>query len=157
MRGFSFIINNEYFIVDVDVVHKTTQKLMVTPVPSAPEEIIGISNIKGKVITIFNLYRLLGHNERRKKDYNYRAVKAVIFKTLSNSAEQLGLLIDKPGNLVEIDDNAVKPPVMPAGSEESSCICGIAEINNMLFRIISIDSIIKKYKLNGGIENEEII
>jgi len=157
MKGFSFLVNNEYFTVDVDLIHKITQKLMITPVPSSPDEIIGIANIKGRVITIFNLYRLLGHTERRSMEYNYNVVKAVIFKAHSGSEDQIGLLIDKPGNLIDIDENAIRPPLLATGAEESFCISGIAEVDNKLYRIINIESIINKYKYYGGNDNVEKI
>jgi len=149
MKGFSFIVNNEYFAVDVDLVQKVTQKMMVTPVPSAPDEIIGIANLKGRVITILSLYQLLGHKERRNKEYSSRAVKAVVFKTLSGSEDQFGLFIDKPGDLIDIDNNTIRPPSLPTGAEDSFCISGIAELDNKLYRIINIDSIINKYKFKS--------
>ena len=155
MRCFSFLLNNEYFAVDVELVQKVMRKMTITPVPSAPDNVIGITNLKGRVITILNLCVLLGHNKKHDIEYGSRTVKAVIFKTFSDNEEQLGLFIDKPGSLVEIDDNTIRPPSLPTGTEESFCICGIAEINNRLFRIINIDSIINKYKHNGGIENVE--
>jgi len=155
MRGFSFLVNNEYFTVDVELVQKVIRKMTITPVPSAPGEVIGITNLKGRVITILNLCALLGHKKKYEEEYCFNKVKALIFKTHSGSEDQLGLLIDKTGNLIEIDDKAIRPPSLPAGAKESFCICGIAEINNRLFRIVNIDSIVNKYKLNGGIENEK--
>jgi len=157
MRGFCFHVNNEYFIVDVDLVHKVMAKMTVTPVPSSPEEVIGIANIKGRVITVFNLYRLLGQTERRSINYSYHAVKAVIFKSHFGSDDQIGLLISKPGNLIEIDDEIIRSPSLVPGAEENFCISGIAEVDNKFYRIINIESIITKYKLNGGKENAEKI
>jgi len=157
MRGFCFLVNNEYFIVDVDLVQKVMTKMSVTPVPSSPDEVIGISNLKGRVITIFNLYRLLGQTERRSMEYSYTAVKAVIFKPIFANDDQIGLLINKPGSLIDIDDNTIRSSSMEQGADENFCISGIAEVNNKLYRIINIESIINKYKLNGGIENVEKI
>ena len=151
MKGFCFLVNNEYFVVNVDLVQKVMRKMTVIPVPTAPDEIIGIANIKGRVITIFNLYRLLGHIERRNMEYSYHMVKAVVFKTFPGNEDQIGLLMDKPGNLIDIDDNAIRSPSLPTGAEESFCISGIAEVNNKLYRILNIESIITKYDyINGG-------
>jgi len=148
MKGLSFFINDEYYVVDVDLVQKVMRKMTVTSVPSATDEVIGIANIKGRVITIFNLYRLLGHTERRVMEYNYRIVKAVIFKSNPGSDDQIGLLIDKPGNLIDIDEENIRSPSLATGADESFCISGIAEVENKLYRIINIESIISRYKLN---------
>ena len=154
MRGLSFLVNQERFVVDVTLVYKVTRKMTVTPVPSASDEIIGIANLKGRVVTILSLYRLLGHREKRDAEYGARTVKAVVFKTLPGGEDQMGLFIDKPGDLIDVDDETIRPPSLPTGAEESFCISGIAEAGNRLYRIINIDSIINKYKYNGGAENE---
>jgi len=149
MKGFSFLVNKEYFAVDVALVQKVTRKMIVTPVFTAPDEVIGIANLKGRVITVLSLFQLLGHKERRNKECGSRAVKAVVFKTISGEEDQIGLFIDKPGNLIELDDNLICPPSLPTGAEDSFCITGIAEQDNRLYRIIDIDSIINKYKAKG--------
>jgi len=162
MRGFSFIVNNEYFVVDVEYVQKITRKMLVTPVPSAPEEIIGIVNLKGRVITILSLYKLLGNKEKRKIEIDVQEIDTVIFKSFSGSEDHAGLFIDKPGDMIEIDDESIHKPSLPAGAKESFCISGVFEIDNILYRIIDIESIINKYKhekyidikLSGGNENE---
>jgi len=151
MRGLSFLVNDEYYVVDVTLVHKVARKLSVTPVPSAPDEVIGIANLKGRVVTVLSLFQLLGHIERRNKKYNSRAIKAVVFKTLFGSDDQLGLFIDKPGNLVDIDDNNIRLPSFPIGADDSFCISGISEVDNRLYRIINIDLIINKYKIKDEI------
>jgi len=157
MKGFCFFLNNEYFTVDVDLVQKVMRKINITPVPSASDEVIGITNLKGRVVTILNLCVLLGSNKKNYVEYGHSTIKAVVLKTFSGNEDQLGLLIDKPGSLVEIDDKNIRSPSLPAGAKESFCICGIAEVDNMLYRIINVDSIINKYKYNGGNENVESV
>ena len=154
MKSFCFLVNNEYFAVDVELVQKVMRKIIITPVPSTPDDVAGIINLKGRVITILNLGVLLGQMKKQNIKYGSNAFNAVIFKTFSGNEEQFGLIIDKPGNLAEIDDKTILPPSLPTGAEESFCISGIAEIDNRLLRIINIDSIINKY--NGGNEDVEI-
>jgi len=168
MRGLSFLVGGELFAVDIDCVQKVVRKMKLTHVPAAPDEILGIMNLKGKVITIFSLTRLLGRRENRTGEYTYDTINAVVLKSFSASEDQMGLNIDKPGDLIDIDDDIICPPSLTTGALESFCISGIAEIGERLYRIISIDSIINKYKItdeetvgnmsigntsNGGIDN----
>ena len=153
MKGLSFLVKDEFFAVDVSLVQKVAREMTVTQVPSAPDEIIGLTNLKGRVITVLSLSRLLG-NRGKTGEKPGATVKVVVFKPLSNNEEQIGLFIDKPGELIDINDELIRPPSFPTGAEESFCISGIAEIENRLYRIVNIDSIIKKYICNGGVENE---
>jgi purine-binding chemotaxis protein CheW len=163
MRALSFLVGGELFAVDINGVQKVTRKMKLTYVPTAPDEVIGIMNLKGKVITVFSLTRLLGRKEERDGEHTDDAINAVVFKSFSDSEDQMGLNIDKPGDLIEIDDDIICPPSLTTGALESFCISGIAEMGQKLYRIIDIDSVISKYKnnseetakniSNGGINN----
>jgi len=144
MRVLSFFVADELFAVDVNRVEKVLRKMAVTRVVSAPDEVTGIANLKGSVITIFSLCRLLGRKEEQVLDM----VNAVVFKSFFGSEEQMGLGIDKLGELIDLDDNTICVPTLTTGAQDSYCICGVAELDNRLYRIIDIDSIINKYKNN---------
>jgi len=161
----SFSTDNEFFAVDVTLVQKVARRMTLTPVPTAPDAVVGIANLKGRVVTLLSLCELLGHRKNRAEAPDADAVDAVVFKSFSGGENQIGLVIDKPGNLIDIDDDAISLPSLTTGADESFCISGIAEVDNMFYRIISIDSIIERYKytgekagsttLNGGDENDE--
>jgi len=165
MRCLSFFTGNEFYAVDVTLVQKVTRKMTVTPIPTAPDAIVGIANIKGRVVTLLSLCELLGRKRKRDDEPGSYAVDAVIFKPFHGGGDQIGLVIEKRGNLIDIDDNTVSLPSLTTGADESFCISGIAEVDNKLYRIISINSIIERFKhtgdkvantmLNGGNENDE--
>jgi len=152
MRVISFFFDGELFAVDVNRVQKIVRKMTLTYVPTAPEAIKGIINLKGKVITVFSLYNLL---ERKKQGVCYdnkKEVDTIILNSFSGLEDQIGLIIDKPHNLMDIDDEII----CATGKDDSCFLTGIAELDNTLYRIINIDSIINKYNadtnvLNGGL------
>ena len=149
MRCLSFFTDNEFFAVDVTLVQKVARKMTVTPVPTAPDAVVGIANLKGRVVTLLSLSELLRRKKKRTEGSDAAAVDAVVFKSLSGGANQTGLVIDKPGNLIDIEDDAISLPPLTTDSEDSYCISGIAEVDDRLYRIISIDSIIERYKHTG--------
>ena len=165
MRCLSFFADNEFYAVDVTLVQKVVRKMVVTPVPTASDAVVGIANLKGRVVTLLSLSELLRHKKKRAEGSADDAVDAVVFKSFSGGENQIGLVIDKPGNLIDIDDDAISLPSLTTGAEESFCISGIAEVDNRFYRIISIDSILERYKytgekaantiLSGGNENDE--
>ena len=165
MRCLSFFTDNEFFAVDVTLVQKVTRRIKVTPVPTAPDTVVGIANLKGRVITLLCLRELLGRKKKRVEGSLANTVDAVVFKSFSGGSNQIGLVIDKPGNLIDISDSTISLPSLSTGTEESFCISGIVEVDNRFYRIISIDSINERYKysgekaantvLSGGDENDE--
>jgi len=146
MRGLSFLVDGELFAIDVNLVQKVIGKMTVTPVFSASDAVIGIANIKGRVVTILSLYKMLGHKERRESERITYAINAVVIKTDSGSKDQIGMIIEKPGELIDIDDDSIRHPSLTTDFEENFCISGIAEVGDRLYRIINIDAIMQEYR-----------
>ena len=149
MKVLSFVVADEAFAVDASLVQTVTRKLTVTPVPVAPVEISGIANLKGRVVTVFNLYELLAYKERRKDQRAVHAVNAVVFKSFSGSDDLIAVTIGQPGNLIDIDDDAVRRIDHEAGQGENIYVSEIAEAHDTLYRIVDIGSIMEKYKIIG--------
>ena len=139
MNGLSLLADGELFAVDVNMVQKVVRNMAFTPVPAAPDTVVGISNLKGGIVTLLSLAELLGHSR------SAQAVHAVIFKSFANENGQMGLLIDSPGNLIHIDETEVVPPNKAAAEEDISFISGLAELEGKLYRIIDIDSILNRF------------
>jgi len=164
MRGLSFLADGEFFAVDVTLVEKVVRKMSITPVPSAPDAVAGIANMKGRVVTVMSLSELLGTKKKRNRKNTATDVNAVVFKTFLDHEDQLGLIIDKPGNLIDLSDDAIRTPPLAAGPDESFCISGITEEDDKFYRIINLDSIRQKYTAGrdpttantsfGGIDND---
>jgi chemotaxis signal transduction protein len=127
MKGLSFLANNELYAVDVSLVEKLARRMAVTPVPYAPAVVAGVGNTKGKIITVFNPFGLGCAN----------TVNVIIFKPFSDGGGQIGLVIDKTGDLIDIDDEAVTLPRTEAGSYRAE----VAEAAGMLYRIIDVNNL----------------
>ena len=138
MNGLSLLTDGEFFAVDITRVKKVTRSLAYTPVPAAPDEVAGIANLRGGIVTLISLAELLGHGKSEK------AVHAVIFKPLANDNSQMGLLVDSPGELISINDAEILPPGFSAENIDMTFISGIAEVEGKLFRIIDIDLVKEK-------------
>ncbi|MCL2009568.1 MAG: chemotaxis protein CheW [Synergistaceae bacterium] len=150
MRGLSFFADGELFAVDAALVKKVVRNVAFTPIPAAPEAVAGIAGIKGRIVTVLSLAELLG----RKRDAQVvKPAKAVVFKPLTDGGDQMGLLIDKPGGLIDIDENKILPLPRAAEDEEKLCVSGMAEVEGILYRIINVDSIINRFE-EGEIYDE---
>ena len=142
MKGLSFHADGELYVVDASRVREVAL-MTVTPVPTAPEAVVGIANMKGRVVTILSLAAFLERD--REKNKGALTARTLVFKYITDSCDQMALLLDKPGDLVAISDDKILPP--PADS--AFFISGIAETEDALYRIIDIEAIIKRYKTDS--------
>jgi chemotaxis signal transduction protein len=135
--------DGDLYIVDVTLVQKVVRNIEYTPIPASPHAVAGIANLKGGIITVLSLAELLGRKRGE------QAVNAVVFKSSEISGDQMGLLVDKPGELVDISDDGILPPPLAEKEEEKFCISGIAEAEGVLYRIIDIDEIANRFRGSG--------
>ena len=147
IRSLSFFADGELYAVDVSLVQKIARNIEITPVPMVPSAVAGIANLKGKAITLLSLASLL----KRQGASNHVPDKAnaVVFKPFTGEDDQMALIIDRPGDLVEIDSASIVPPPLAEDAEAALCISGVAEANGTLYRILDINSILNVFG-NGG-------
>jgi purine-binding chemotaxis protein CheW len=150
IRGLSFLADGEFFAVDVTLVQKVARNLAVTPVPAAPEAIVGIANMKGRVVTVLSLAALFGRGrDKITGEKGAHIINAVVFKPFTEGDDQMGLFIDRPGDLIDISDKKILPLSLKTGAEEKFYLSGTAEVESNLYRIINIEAIIKRFA-DGG-------
>jgi len=153
MKALSLLAEGDLFAVDVTIVQKVIRNIPYTLVPSVPYAVAGIASMKGGIVTVISLAELLGHKRSE------QAVHAIVFKFLADSSDQMGLLIDMPGDLIDIDDSKIHLPVLTAGEEEKNCVSGMAEVEGKLYRIINVESIIKRFRDSGesGVDKKQVL
>jgi len=95
MKMFSFFAGDKTFAAPALLIQRVAKNMPVTPVPGAPDNIVGIAVVRGKVITLF---RIPGNFE-----YQIGQNHAVIFKPTS-SGDGFGILIDRPGELFDSEN-----------------------------------------------------
>ncbi len=142
-----FYADGERYAAEAALVQKITRNMEISPVPTAPAAVAGIANLKGKVITLLCLASLL--KRRGASGYDSNTANAVVFKPFAGEDDQMGLIIERPGDLIEIDDAAIVPPPLAQGEDAALYISGVAEVNGALYRILDIKSILDRFK-NGG-------
>ena len=140
MNGLSLVADGELYAVDVTKVERVVRNMAWTRVPAAPAAVAGIANLKGGIVTLLSLSELLGRGSSE------QALHAVIFKSFKKENGQMGLLVDSPGDLIDIIESDMLPSGVAAAGEESSIISGLAEIEGKLYRIIDVDSIPDRFK-----------
>jgi len=150
LRGLSFIIEDELYTADVTSVMKVIRNMAVTSVPAVSESVIGIINLKGMVVTILCLPALLGY-KRKEKYGESDLVNAVIFKPLTDGSDQMGLLIDSPGELIDIDDDEIQALPLNVSYEEKNTISGLSNVDGRLYRIIDIISIVNRFSESSSV------
>lgn len=119
-------IGEHRLAVDVRHVREVIRRPRITPVPSGPTYIAGLINLRGRVLTVFDMARCLDVREIEASGPTFilimRASSEIASATITGSAalepfEQSGLLVDTVGEICSVDDTELCPPPanMPIG------------------------------------------
>lgn len=155
----TFTLGDLYLGIDILLVREINRSIECTPVPGAPEYIRGMLNIRGRVITLFDLRKRLGWSDDeggdvdpdvRRKQYN------VIMKTRSEVMQisrevaeghcpwldPVGLVVDQLGDVRDIVDDNILPPPANLSGISADFVHGVVEFERNLLVILDVASVL---------------
>lgn len=100
----TFLLDDQYFGVDVQEVQEVIRYQEMTRVPLASHVVSGLINLRGRIVTAIDLRRRLGHSDRP-------AGKLPMNVVIRTGDDAVSLLVDEIGDVIEVDiDNFETPP-----------------------------------------------
>ena len=98
-----FKIGDEEFAIPVMEVQEVIKPQMVTPIPLAQEQIRGLLNLRGQIVTCVSLRELFGKNDDLERDHMNIIVRGV--------DGLFSLVVDEVTDIIDIDtDHLEKSP-----------------------------------------------
>ncbi|HOD54417.1 MAG TPA: chemotaxis protein CheW [Candidatus Cloacimonadota bacterium] len=148
----TFYVGDTLFGVNILQVKEINNQMKYTPVPDSANFIKGLFNLRGQIITIFDLAKRLGRpdTEIQGKTRNL-ILKTDIETTLirdKNKLEEIGsdavgFIIDKIGDVIEIDENDIQQAPANVGDISKEFIKGVVELKSDLLILLNVQEIIK--------------
>ena len=124
-----FNVNDEQFAIEANQVEGINEILNITKVPKAPEYILGLINLRGNIITILDIHKLLNMPQ-----YNSAENNIVIVNVKD---EVIGIVVDQVDEVVEIEDGNINPI-----ESQKNYIKGIVQIDNRIITLITLEKLI---------------
>ena len=119
-------------ILQIQEINKIMQR---TPVPQAPDYVLGVLNLRGKIVTIIDLAKKLGLGETTIAE----EARNIIVNCFDGSA---GLLVSRIGDVIEVqNDKKEKPPANMRGIE-GKYFSGVFKTDTQLIGLLNIDKVL---------------
>lgn len=127
----AFNINNQKYAVPLASVVRVVRAVEVTALPKTPEVIMGIINIEGRIVPVFDLHRRFGLSER-KVDVNDR------FIVTETPKRRVALRVDSVNDVVKIsiEDVIHAERVL----QDLEYVSGVVKLENGLILIFDVAS-----------------
>lgn len=132
----SFKLCGNLLGVDVTLVKEINRNVEYILIPGSKDHIVGFFNMSGQVVTLFNLAKLLNLGDMKAQE----KMMCIILKS-PKDPNQVGFLIDSPGDVLEyiMEENEVTPANV--GIEESEYIESVFKLKDELLMVINTKNI----------------
>lgn len=126
----NFEIEKEDYCLIVDDIQEILNYEIPTPVPGAQNEVVGILNVRGEIVTVLSGRRLLGLQDQQFDD-SWRII------TMQSNDIYYGLVVDSVKEMIEIDLDQIETAPNTSSLSSSELIMGTYHHKERL--IIALD------------------
>lgn len=133
----TFYLREQFFGVPSKAVAEVTRPLPVASLPNSPEWLAGIANLRGEVIPVLNLPKLL---DKESSETSNRAK----FVVLQSGDAAFAFVVDKLSEIVTLPTKSIEP----LQEKVSPNIFGKAEFKSNTLYLIDADRILSSLALS---------
>lgn len=132
----TFFVGDTYFGVDVLDVQEVLRHQEMTPVPKASDVIMGLINLRGQIVTAFDMRRRLGLSDRTdgKPPMNF------VVRTEDGA---VSLLVDEIGDVIEAGQESFELPPETVSELARDLIEGVHKLDGHLLLVLSTAKVLE--------------
>jgi purine-binding chemotaxis protein CheW len=132
-----FELGDESYAVDISRVQDINRMQEITEIPHAPESVVGVINLRGRVIPVIDLRKRFGLPDAvRTKD-----TRIVVVHLEGNL---IGVIVDAVSQVLRIPADIVEPPSPVLAGVDSRYLRGIAKLDDKLVILLDLDYVLSR-------------
>ena len=145
-----FRIGNETYGVRIGSVREIVRVPEITAVPSAPDTIEGVINLRGKIIPVMDLRKRFGLTEITTDKKN-----RILVVELDNKL--LGLIVNSASEVLKIPPSDVEAPGSVFADGQSGYVTGVGKLKGRLIILLDISKLLHRPELKRLEEAAETV
>src|SRR5712671_3311869 len=132
-----FRIGNETFGVRIGSVREIVRVPEITAVPSAPETVEGVINLRGKIIPVMDLRKRFGQADIQADKKN-----RILVVELENKL--IGLIVNAASEVLKIPPSDIEAPGTVFAEGESGYVTGVGKLKGRLIILLDISKLLHR-------------
>ncbi|MGB9715374.1 MAG: chemotaxis protein CheW [Thermodesulfovibrionales bacterium] len=136
----TFKLGDEEYAIDILKVQEINRMVEITSIPSAPEYVEGVINLRGKVIPVINL--------RKKFGLPVKEMDAQSRIMVVDVGVKVGIIVDSVSEVLRLSSDTVEPPPPMTTGNGSEYISGVGKLGDRLVILLDIERLLKNEKIN---------
>lgn len=130
-----FDLGQEEYGIEITLVQEIIRMPKVTKLPNTPSYILGITNLRGKILSILDLSKRLNLQETE----NTENTRIIVVKIKDQA---FGIKVNAVNEVLSINAEAIEGAQEISTSVDHAYICGVAKFDERLILILDILNII---------------
>lgn len=130
-RCFTVVSEGRAFGLPVESIQTVFEMVALTPVPLAPCEILGLVNLRGKIVTAISLRRRLRDDPTRSETSNLAI-------GMEHRGESFALVVDEVGDVITLDAGTQIPVPSHLGVEGIK-ISAVHRLESLILPLLDLD------------------
>ena len=132
-----FRLAQEWYGVEITKVKEVIKVEKVTYLPSSPEHIAGIVNLRGYILSVTDLKPILGlpHDDPTERT-RIIAIESGVFET--------GFLVDEVVASIEVPVSKIELALLTLPAERAKYLEGQCKVDDKLIAIVNVEKVLEK-------------
>jgi purine-binding chemotaxis protein CheW len=136
MQFATFYLNNELFGIPILQVQEILLNQKVTPVPLAPDHVMGLIGLRGQIVTAVNLKKRVGLGEVTSVEEPYHLV-------VSHNGSVASLEVDSVGDVLELPSAKFEKPPESLEGIDAAFLEGVFMLEDRILGIIDVPAVLE--------------
>jgi len=133
-------IGDQLLGLPIGRVHDVFITNRITLVPHAPAEIIGLLNLRGRIVTAICLRRRLGQPVTPRQDREGKTELVAV--GIDHEGEAYALIVDAVGEVVRLERSSFEPTPVHLDRSWAALATGVHRLEDRLLVVLDVDAIL---------------
>lgn len=131
-----FRVSNEWYGVDISKAREVANIEKITYLPSSPEHIAGIVNLRGDILSVTDLKKVFGLPQEQLTEKSRLVV-------IESAGLETGLLVDEVDEVTNAVVSKIHPTLATISAERADYLMGEYKTDGKLIGILNVEKIFK--------------
>jgi purine-binding chemotaxis protein CheW len=131
----TFLLGGGLFGIDTKLIQEVVKAGAITPVHHAPDYVMGIKNLRGRIVTVIDLQVRLGLGVAE-------PTPATRIMIIDSAGEPVGLLVDGVSDTVLVNQDEVKPPPPGLHGIQGKNLLGVYRVGERLVALLDVEKVL---------------
>lgn len=130
----SLKVGNENYAIDILAVREITGWTSITVLPNQPEHVLGVLNLRGAIVPVFDLRCRFGQGLTQTTPMHVIIVVKVLERTI-------GILVDAVSDIITVNANDIMPVPEMDRTVSIEYLSGIVTVNDSTVVIVCLEKL----------------